>query len=119
MCIQHGWAPVTNVGFRNLEHTAIAVWGDGFAELLAPGNPGATFAPVGNLSLRVEGTPGPLTERVGRGRGVLFSLQTVAPTIPRDAMVSFLAVIQAAAERLPNVPLLVREHPGTHWRRSG
>ena len=112
VCIQHGWAPVSNVGFRNLGHTTIAVWGEGFAELLAPGNPGADFAAVGNLSLRAEGTPGPLTERIGRGRGVLFSLQTVAPTIPRKAMVSFLEVIQTAATRLPDVPLLVREHPG-------
>jgi hypothetical protein len=112
LCLQHGWAPASNVGFRNMTHTSMAVWGEGFAELLRPDNPNQSFVVTGNLTLDAHGAGGPLTDRVGRSRGILFSLQTVAPTISLTAMQEFVELIAAGAARLPDVQIIVREHPG-------
>jgi hypothetical protein len=112
VCIQHGWAPITNVGFRNMNHTRMMVWGDGFSDLLAPHNPDQRFVATGNPALDGYEVARFPSIGVEAERGVLFSLQTAAPTIPLKAMVSFLQLIEDAAESLPDIPLLVREHPG-------
>ena len=108
ICVQHGWAAATNVGFRNMRHTALAAWGAGFAGLLAPYNPDQRFVVTGSPALASNVTTPVDLEH----QGVLFSLQAVTPTIPRSTMESFVGFIAAAAELLPDVQMLVREHPG-------
>jgi hypothetical protein len=51
------------------------------------------------------------SDRAGDVSGVLFSFQTIAPTIPSSAMQGFARFAEAAAERFPHLTMLMREHP--------
>jgi len=106
VCLQHGWAAETNVGFRNLTYTAFAVWGQGFAELLGAFNPRQRFVVTGDPALD------PLAEvRRPKTGGVLFALQTVAPAISSRTMRTFVELIADAAAAYPARQMIVREHP--------
>src|SRR5699024_10609006 len=47
ICVQQGWSPLVHTGFRNMSFAAMAMWGEGFGEILAPANPGQHFLAVG------------------------------------------------------------------------
>jgi hypothetical protein len=115
VCIQHGWAAETNIGFRNMEFDAFAAWGQGFVELLRPYNPRQRFVVTGDPALDAAAT----TLHTQNNKGVLFALQTVAPAIPAGAMGQFVELIDDAAEALPDTQILVREHPGHPLARLG
>ena len=48
-CIQQGWSPILHPAFHNLSYGAMLVWGEGFADLLAPANPRQRFIATGNF----------------------------------------------------------------------
>jgi len=113
VCLQQGWASVVHVGLRHMQFDRMAVWGNGFAKLLEPYNLAQQFAVTGNPALdpRLSPHESPIP-RLGTGRQVLFSLQTVTPMIPAAAMSSFIDLIARIATDCPGTTLLVREHPG-------
>lgn len=114
VCLQHGWAAETNVGFRNLAHTAFAVWGEGFVELLGTFNPGQRFVVTGDPALD------PLAGvRRPESGGVLFALQTVAPAISRRTMQTFVELVGDAAVAYPKRQMIVREHPAHPLAQHG
>ena len=114
VCLQHGWAAETNVGFRNLAHTAFAVWGEGFAELLGTFNPGQRFVVTGDPALDpLAGLPRP------EPGGVLFALQTVTPAISRRTMQTFVELVGDAATAYPDRQMIVREHPAHPLAKHG
>jgi hypothetical protein len=112
ICVQHGWAPIINTGFRNMSYSAMAVWGRGFADLLQPHNPGQRFAVTGSPAFddahRYAKTE--LAARIGNRHAVLFSLQATAPTISQENVESLIRLARRAAT-WPEAAVLVREHP--------
>ena len=119
LCLQQGWAPDVHVGFRNMSYDAMSVWGQGFADLLAPSNPAQRFVPIGNFSLTAE--PGTdRAELAGKLDGrpaVAFFLQTRTTIMRREHEEALLALIERVTQRLPRAAILVREHPA--WPVDG
>ena len=110
ICIQHGWSPVSHAGFRNLHFDDMLVWGDLFAELLAPANPRQTFT--------VVGTPTPLpsvpdADATRPVRGIGFFLQKTGPLIDASDWAAYLDLIGWAGARFPSIDIVIRDHPST------
>lgn len=101
-CLQQGWSPIVHPGFRNLSYDDLLVWGEGFAELLAPYNPAQHFTAVGNHQLRLH----PAGER----SGVLFFFQGFEKWLGGyQSTEAMLSLVERVAESA--VPVYVRPHP--------
>lgn len=113
VCLQQGWSPFVHAGFRNMTYDAMAVWGDGFAELLAPHNPAQRFAPVGSFVLAADVAAGrdALAEELGRRPAIAFFLQPISPLIRDEHQREMLELVRRTADELPDCRVLVREHP--------
>jgi hypothetical protein len=113
LCFQHGWSPIVHTGFRNLSFSAMLVWGEGFAELLAPASPGQRFVVTGSPMLDAsDARPGRLAGVVGGRRAVTFFLQNESRLISRRHLDELGALIRDAGRRFPGAAVLVRDHPG-------
>lgn len=112
ICLQQGWSPIVHNGFRNMTHTAVAVWGDGFAEILAPYNPATRFEPIGNHVLERAPSDSGLADLVGARRAVGVFLQSESPLISAADVQAMQGLPLELARRLPDHAILVREHPG-------
>src|SRR4051812_43614534 len=112
ICLQQGWSPLVHAGFRGMTHSDMAVWGEGFRELLAPYNPGVHFAVTGNPVLGAQMSTGRLRDRLGERRAVAFFLQTRSSWISPDHVRALHELVARAAAALPGAAVLVREHPG-------
>jgi hypothetical protein len=114
LCVQQGWSPFVHSGFRNMSYDAMAVWGEGFAELLAPHNPGQRFSAVGSFALAAEIAAGreALAEELDGRPAVTFFLQPLSPLIRDEHQRAMLDLARRAAAELPECRVLVREHPG-------
>jgi hypothetical protein len=93
-------------------HTTMAVWGEGFAELLAPHNPGVRFAVTGNPALDAELSTGRLRATIGDSAAVAFFLQSTSAWIREEHLRGFHELVTETAAALPETVVLVREHPG-------
>lgn len=108
VCIQQGWSPIVHSGFRNMTYSRMAVWGEGFRDLLRPHNPDQEFVVTGHPRLPA---------RQGRGpggddrRAIGFFLQAPGRLITREAWRDFLNLIHATGVAFPDRDILVREHP--------
>jgi hypothetical protein len=103
-CLQQGWSPIVHPGFCNLSYDEFLVWGDGFAELLAPYNPGQRFRAVGNHQLRFHA-------REGRS-GVLFFFQGFENWLGgRESAEAMLELAERVADADPATPVFLRPHP--------
>ncbi|HEX7300705.1 MAG TPA: hypothetical protein VF257_17025 [Solirubrobacteraceae bacterium] len=113
LCLQQGWSPFVHAGFRNMSYAAMAVWGDGFADLLAPHNPGQRFAAVGSFTLAAEVDAGRdvLAAELDGRPAVAFFLQPRSPLIRAEHQEALLALVARTAQRLSGCAVLVREHP--------
>jgi hypothetical protein len=112
ICLQQGWSPLIHAGFRGMTHSTMAVWGDGFRELLEPHNPGVEFAVTGNPVLGAELSSGRLCEELGSRRAVAFFLQGTSAWIASEHLLALHDIVLRTAAALPEVTVLVREHPG-------
>jgi hypothetical protein len=112
ICIQQGWSPLVHAGFRGMTHSDMAVWGEGFRELLEPYNPGVEFAVTGNPVLGAEMSSGCLAEELSGQRSVAFFLQSRSAWIGAEHLRGLYELVASTAAALPNVAVLVREHPG-------
>jgi hypothetical protein len=108
LCVQQGWAPVVHPGFRNMSYARMCVWGDEFAEMLAPYNSEQRFVVTGNHVIDCQ----PQGE-VGKRHAVAFFLQNGAYWLTETAEREMLQLIVWAAEAFPDREIRVREHPGT------
>jgi hypothetical protein len=115
VCLQQGWSPFVHVGFRNMSFAAMAVWGEGFAALLRPGNPDQRFVAVGSFALASEVGFGreELAAAVGNRPAVAFFLQPDSPVITPVHQAAFHELVTRTAVRLPGSAILVREHPAS------
>lgn len=112
LCIQHGWAPVVTTGLRRLHYDAMAVWGDGFAEMLAPHNPGQRFVTTGTPALSAGSPHDGLRAQIAGRPCVGFFLQTTTPLITPAAASGLVEVAEQLALHEPEIAVIVREHPG-------
>lgn len=103
LCLQHGWPPRLHAGFRQFELSAFLAWGEGFARLLLPMNPGLRTISVGNALLAST-----RTQPQSEGQLPTFFLQSVCHGITSKAFEGFLQLIEATAQRRP---VAVRSHP--------
>jgi hypothetical protein len=112
-CLQQGWSPFVHVGFRNMTFDAMAVWGEGFADLLRPYNPDQRFVAAGSFALAAEVAAGreELASRVGGRPAVAFFLQPESPLIHRRHQAALRRLVMRVATELPECVVLVREHP--------
>jgi hypothetical protein len=106
LCLQHGWSPIVHNGFRNMTFTEMLVWGDGFAELLAPFNPEQRFHAVGDPAFDA------LPNGAGDGKAVTFFVQAPSQLLSQQQLDEFRKLIRDFVERFDGVQALVREHPG-------
>lgn len=103
-CIQQGWSPILHPGFRNMRYDDFLVWGDGFAELLAPANSGQHFTATGNFNLSAA--------CANAGLGVLFFFQGFDNWLGgRASAEAMLNLAEQTAKALPATPVFVRPHP--------
>jgi hypothetical protein len=116
ICLQQGWSPLVHAGFRGMTQSQMAVWGEGFRELLEPHNPGVEFAVTGNPVLGAEMTSGRLEEELGGRRCVAFFLQSQSAWIGPEHLRALHELVARTAAELPDVAVLVREHPGAPLR---
>jgi len=108
-CLQHGWSPIVHSGFRNMTFAEMLVWGDGFAEMLEPYNPGLAFRAVGNPVLEAA-----LPQHdLHCDPAVAFFLQAESPLISSDHLGELHALIREFARRVPEARAIVREHPSS------
>jgi hypothetical protein len=112
ICLQQGWSPLVHAGFRGMTHSTMAVWGEGFRELLEPYNPGVEFAVTGNPVLGAELSTGRLRDEIGERPSVAFFLQSTSAWIGEDHLRALHELAARAAADLPDAAVLVREHPG-------
>jgi hypothetical protein len=107
LCVQQGWAPVVHPGFRNMSYDRMCLWGQRFADLLSPHNPGEHFVVTGNHMIVCE-PQGDISAR----SAVAFFLQNGAHWITEPAWRSMLEFIEWTAREFPENEIRVREHPG-------
>jgi hypothetical protein len=112
ICIQQGWSPLIHAGFRGLGHTDMAVWGEGFRDLLASYNPGVRFTVTGNPALGTTLSSGRLRDELGDRRAVAFFLQSTSAWIRAEHLAALHDLVLQTATALPDAVVLVREHPG-------
>ena len=112
LCIQQGWSPVVHPGFRNMTYSAMCVWGEGFAELLAGHNPNQRFIATGNHIIACR------RQRDDRNRNaVVFFLQK-SFLITEAAWNHMLGLIVWTAREFPGGEVRVREHPSAPLTES-
>jgi hypothetical protein len=114
VCIQQGWCPFVHSGFRNMSYTRMLMWGEGFAELLAPFNPRQRFAITGSHiadGSRGTSTPAWLRERTANKTVVSFFLQSASAIISQRGWTEFLMLLEATARAWPDALIIAREHP--------
>jgi hypothetical protein len=116
LCIQQGWSPVAHSGFRHMSFSSMLVWGEGFRQLLEPLNPDQRFEVSGSPVFDVPASGGPerpdLSKLVSDAPALAVFLQGDSPLITRPDREALLGIATEVARRLPNVTVLVREHPG-------
>jgi hypothetical protein len=111
VCIQQGWSPIIHNGFRHASFTRMAVWGEGFREILAPYSPQQEFAISGSLAFATASVDHSKQLTDGRPSAAFF-LQPPSPLIGEDHLRQVTDLISRASTRFPGATLLVREHPG-------
>ncbi len=108
VCVQQGWSPFVHNGFRNMSYTEMAVWGEGFADVLRPFNASQRFTATGHHGLTGVGRAsrdGNCTPAIG------FFLQAAGPLISEAAWSEFLTLIRRTAETFGSSRIIVRSHP--------
>jgi glycosyltransferase involved in cell wall biosynthesis len=90
----------------------MTVWGDGFADLLAPLNPGLELAVTGNHILEGAVHSGSLIEMIGGRPAIGVFLQAQSPLIEARDTTALRRLAASLADRLPEAVVLVRAHPG-------
>ena len=115
ICLQQGWSPFIHAGFRNMSFDAMAVWGEGFAELLRPHNPRQRFVATGSFALAPEVGLGreELAGMLAGRQAIAFFLQPQSPLIGPAEQTALLELISRTCRRLPSCAVLVREHPAS------
>lgn len=104
ICLQQGWSPVIHSGFRNMSFTRMTVWGPAFARLLQPYNPQQRFESVGHHLA--------IPDADGEHDAIVFFLQSTSPIIAPSHLEQLHGLVLAAADRLRDRRILVRQHPG-------
>lgn len=107
-CVQQGWSPYVHSGFRNMNFSEVFVWGERFAELLRPHNPGQVFRVTGSHA--VQGNLArPARDRV---ETLSFFLQAPCALLGVKGYGAFVDMIVEVSEAHPEVSVIVRNHPG-------
>lgn len=112
ICVQHGWSPIVHSGFRRFSFERMLVWGDRFAELLAPHNPGQRFVATGNHALAPGEDAARLAALLAGRPAVGFYAQATSQLIVPAHRAALFDLIRRFAENRPGAVALVREHPG-------
>lgn len=113
ICLQHGWSPITHVGFQNMTYHSMLMWGNGFGELLNDYNKNQKFIVVGNH--KSDGLDKPGFENVNSRSSIAFFLQgnseSTGGLLTQSIVKSFFNLILWTAENFKDADILVREHP--------
>ncbi len=104
-CLQQGWSPLVHTGFRNMSYAAVLTWGEGFADLLRPHNPGQDFRITGNTHLPTvfPSAPG--------APGLAIFCQGGGGWLDDDDEGLLLKLARRIAGDFPNLSVSVRSHP--------
>jgi hypothetical protein len=120
ICLQQGWSPIVHPGFRNMTYSTMAVWGQGFRDLLAPANPLQDFAVTGSHMLEAGAGQGDaeLARELAGRRAAGFFLQSTSPVIDPRHLDELRGLATRVAGELPDAAVVVREHPGSPLEQS-
>jgi len=105
-CIQQGWSPYVHTGFRHMRFTEMMVWGQSFADMLAPFNPGQHFTVTGSHVLH------PRAKSAETRRVFSFFLQAPCALLGYKEFEAFVTLAEDLATDLPHAQFVIREHPG-------
>jgi hypothetical protein len=111
LCVQQGWAPTVHLGFRNMSYDRMCVWGQKFADLLAPYNPKQRFVVTGSHVIAC-GSQGDIKTR----HAIAFFLQNGAHWMSDATWRAMLDFVAWAAATFPDYEIRVRAHPGEPLR---
>jgi hypothetical protein len=115
VCVQHGWSPLVHSGFRAMPYDSMAVWGEGFREILEPWNVGVKFVVTGSPVLdavAAQDADPALRDRVGGRPAVGVFLQPTSTWIEPHHLQALYELTERIAAADGDIAVLVREHPG-------
>lgn len=104
-CLQQGWSPLVHTGFRNMSYAAVLTWGEGFAALLRPHNPGQDFRVTGNGHLPAASPSKPGVP------GLAIFCQGGGGWLDDGDEKLLLKLAARIASDFPNLSVSVRSHP--------
>ncbi len=107
ICIQQGWACLVHEGFRNMSYSKMLVWGEGFADILAPYNKDQHFIATGNQNVEYKHKTLKEPEKLT----ITFFLQGISIFLDAEKLTQFLNLMVWTNENFKDVDVLVREHP--------
>lgn len=120
VCLQQGWSPFLHNGFRNMSFSSMLVWGEGFAELLAPNNPDQRFIVTGSPALEAAGNEtGTLAARLAGRKAIAFFHQPASRLVRPEHLRQMADLIRETAAVLPDAEVLVRHHPSEQGEFEG
>lgn len=120
ICIQQGWSPAIHTGFRNMSFDEMYVWGQGFADLLAPYNPEQKFTITGGHAVQRQLPGGKADPRHSSApetdtspqKAISFFLQAPCALLDKQGYDDFIDLLIWAAKTYPDQKFIVRAHPG-------
>ena len=109
VCIQQGWSPIIHSGFRNMSYSKMLVWGEGFAQLLAPYNPEQKFVAVGSHILNPPTKTKDKT--IGKQKTISFFLSAPSGLLTPKIWDEYFNLIIWTAKELKDQKIIVSDDP--------
>lgn len=106
VCVQQGWAPIVNNGFRNMSYSKMLVWGEGFAKDLAPYNTNQHFTVTGNFM--VETKP---PKDIKKIKTIALFSHGKTRIVPSKTLKDFVDFARQLANKYQSINIIIREHP--------
>ena len=113
-CIQHGYPPFIDTGFRNMNFSKFLAWGVGTRKLLQKYNPKQNFVIVGNPSLKNKKNTKPIKKKFKVG----FFLQGECALLDKEEIQVFYNLILFSIKKYKNINFIIREHPSSKINQS-
>lgn len=113
-CLQHGYPPFVDTGFRNMNFSKFLAWGVGTRKLLQKYNPKQNFMIVGNPSLKNKKNFKLIKNKFKVG----FFLQGECALLDKKEIKVFYNLILFTIKKHKNINFIIREHPSSKINQS-
>ncbi|MBO8219526.1 hypothetical protein [Prochlorococcus marinus] len=114
-CVQHGYPPFIDTGFRNMQFSKFLAWGTGTSKLLQKYNPKQEFMIVGNHSLKTKNNYKVISKKKFK---VGFFLQGECALLDKKEIRVFYKLILFSIKKYKNIDFIIREHPSSKINKN-